>query len=185
MHFPLSLPFEIHQSAQYGEPPKVVEWLRKGGSVDAIWSAPTRGGRTPTSSLLHAATSRGHLEIVRDLLKQGAAVDLPTNLGYTALMNAAFIGDLSIVLVLLQHSANSDLQDTDGITALMGAAGGGHEACVQALLRAKASTGLLDEDGDSALQYAEIQGHTATAELISQHTAPPQPAAAVALCAVG
>ena len=146
-----ALPFETHQSAQYGEPPLVVMWLHKGGSVDALWSAPTRGGRTPTSALLHAATSRGHLEMVKKLLKSGATVDLPTNLGYTALMSAAYNGYLSIVLVLLQHSADPDLQDIDGNTALMGAAGGGHEACVQALLRAKANTELLDNDGHTAV----------------------------------
>ena len=137
---PVSLPFEVHQSAQYGEPPLVVMWLHKGGSVDALWSAPTRGGRTPTSALLHAATSRGHLEMVRELLTSGAAVDLPTNLGYTALMSAAYSGYLSIVLVLLQHSANPDLQDNYGVTALMKAADQGDEACVKALLRAKANT---------------------------------------------
>ena len=62
----------------------------------------------------------------------------------------------------------------------MAAADEGHEACVKALLRAKANTELLDETGRTALQWAEIKGHTAIAKLIRQHTAPPQPAAAVA-----
>lgn len=37
----------------------------------------------------------------------------------------------------------------------------------------------LDGRGRAALQYAEAGDHTAIAELIRQHTAPPQPAAAV------
>ena len=49
---------------------------------------------------------------------------------------------------------------------------------MKALLRAKANTELLDNDGRTALQWAEDQGHTATAQLLRQHAAPPQPAAA-------
>jgi len=47
------------------------------------------GGQAAISSLLHAAASYGHLELVRELLKRGASVDLPTSLGTTALMEAA------------------------------------------------------------------------------------------------
>ena len=79
--------------------------------------------------------SYGHVAMVSELLKRGARVDLPTRLGVTPLMAAAYYGHLSIVLRLLQHSADPDLQDIDGGTALMLAAGKGHEACVQALLR--------------------------------------------------
>jgi hypothetical protein len=32
-----SLPLEILKSAERGELRKVVEWLRKGGAVDALW----------------------------------------------------------------------------------------------------------------------------------------------------
>jgi hypothetical protein len=120
----------------------VVEWLRKGGAVDALGSSTTADGRTTTRGLLHAAAANDRLEMVRELLKRGASVDLPTSFGSTALMNAAGYSHLSIVLVLLQHSANPDLQNNYGVSALMAAAGEGHEACVQALLRAKANTEL-------------------------------------------
>ena len=114
---------------------------RKGGAVDAFHSAPAH--RITTFALLHTAAANNHLAMVRELLKRGASVDLPTSFGVTALMSAANIGHLSIVLVLLQHSANPDLQDIYGNTALMGAAIQGNKACVQALLRAKANTKRL------------------------------------------
>ena len=159
-----------------GELKKVVEWLNKGGLVDALSPALTEDGQTITFGMLQIATANGHLEIARELLKRGANVDLPSNFGSTALMTAAVYGNLSILLLLLQYSANPDLQDEYGGTALMKAAEEGQEACVQALLRAKANTELLDENGDTALQWAVDQGYTATAELIRQHAAPPPPA---------
>ena len=113
-----SLPLEIFESAGQGELQKVVKWLRKGGAVDALASLPTADGRPTTATLLHTAAANDHLEMVRELLKRGASVDLPSNLGFTALMTAAFQGHLSTLLVLLQHSAYPDLQNVDGHTAL-------------------------------------------------------------------
>ena len=148
----------------------VVRWLRKGGSVNALLPSITGDSRPATFALLHTAAGSGRLEMVTELLKQGASIDLPTSRGNTALMDAAINGHLSTLLVLLQHSANPDLQDIDGQTALMNAAVTGQEACVQALLRANANTELLDKrNGRSAQQWAEIRGKTAVAKLIQQH----------------
>jgi len=175
---PIPLPVEIHRSAQRGELQKVIKWVRKGGLVDALCSTTANDGRATAETMLHAAAGWDQLEMVRELLKQGASIDLPSSLGLTALMQAANGGYPSILLVLLQHSAKVDLQATNGGTALMWAANEGHKACVKALLRAKANTELFDVNGHTALQRAEAKGHTATAELIRQHAAPPQPAAA-------
>ena len=172
-----SLPLEILQSAERGELRNVVEWLRKGVGVDALGSVLAADDRTTTIGLLHAAAANDHLEMVRELLKRGASVDLPTSLGNTALMGAAYHGHLSILLVWLQHSANPDLQANNGQTALMMAARQGHGACVQALLRAKAGTELLHMNGFTALKFAKAEGHAPIAELIRQHAVPTQPAA--------
>ena len=166
MSSPAPLTIEILRSAQRGELQKVVKWLRKEGPVDAVCSI--AAGRFTTVALLHAAAGKDQLEMVRELLKRGASVDLPTSLGITALMSAAGYDHLSILLLLLQHSANPDLQDVYGTTTLMMAAGKGHEACVQALLRAKANIELLNKDGFTALQHAEDQSHMATAKLLRQ-----------------
>ena len=89
--------------------------------------------------------------MVRELLKRGASVDLPSSFGLTALSEAARYSHPSIVLVLLQHSADPDLQDIYGQTALLRAADRGHEACVQALLQAKANPDLQATNGITAL----------------------------------
>ena len=96
-----SLPTEVQRSAQRGELQKVVAWLNKGGTVGALCSFPSARGRPSTTTLLQTAAANGHLAMVRELLKRGASVDLPTRLGVTPLMAAAYYGHLSIVLRLL------------------------------------------------------------------------------------
>ena len=100
MSSPASLPIEINQAAERGELQKVIKWLRKGGAVDALCPTTACDGRPSTTTLLKTAAVHDHLAMVRELLKRGASVDLPSSLGYTALMNAASHGYLSIVLVL-------------------------------------------------------------------------------------
>ena len=89
MSSPAPLPKEIHRSAQRGELQKVVKWLRKGGLVDALY--PTTGavdGRATAETMLYAAAVCCQLEMVRELLKRGASIDLQDSLGLTALMSA-------------------------------------------------------------------------------------------------
>ena len=128
MSSPGSLPEEIQRSAHRGELQKVVKWLRKGGAVDALRPVSARDGRPSTTTLLRIAAANDHLAMVRELLKRGASVDLPSGFGITALMEAACRGHRSAMLVLLQHSATPNLQDMYGITALMNAASYGQEA---------------------------------------------------------
>ena len=172
------LPLEICVAAERGEVQRVVKWLRKGVSIDAFCVAPLANGETASVTLLHAAATSGQMELVRELVKRGASVDLPSSHGQTALFGAARLGHLSITLFLLHHSANPNPQDSYGATALIVAAARGNKACVQALLRAKANTELHDKDGRTALQWAEFEGHKTTAALLRQHEAPPQPTAA-------
>ena len=104
MSSPAPLPKEIHFSAQRGELQKVVKWLRKGGVVDAFYPATTADGRATTATLLLTAAGWGHLALVKELLKRGASVDLPTSFGCTALMEAAYHGHLSICLLYTSPS---------------------------------------------------------------------------------
>ena len=178
MSSPASLPIEIHRAAKRGEIQKVIKWLRKEGPIDALCKAPSEGGQLATFTLMHAASGRGQLEMVTELLKRGASVNLQTSLGGTALMGAAYSGHLPIVLVLLQHEASPDLQSNNGYTALVHAVTEGRETCVKALLQAKANPDLQTITGSSALVLAEAKDHKAIATLIRQHSASPQPAAA-------
>ena len=183
---PTSLPLKIYDSAGRGELQKVTKWLRNGGPVDALGLAPcpTDPLKSATFGLLHAAAHNGQLEMVRELLKRGASVDLQGSTGYTALMHSAYHGHLSIVLLLLQHSAYPDLQSNTGATALMTAAHQGQRACVQALLRAGANTELRTKKGNTASLLASARGHTATAKLLRQDASCLSLGLSVALCVV-
>ena len=165
-----ALPIDLIRSAERGELHAVVEWLGEGGSVDAVCPVPTGGdGEAEMAGMLHVAAVRGHLVVVRELLKRGASVDLQTGAGFSALMAAAGFGHHAIVLLLLQHSADPNHQSNNGQAALMVAAGAGQLACVQTLLRAKADPELMDNSGRTALQYAQNKRHRSIAKLISSH----------------
>ena len=146
------LPEETYAAAKRGELPKVVDWLRKGGDVDALHSWEDEG-RSHSMALLHAAASHGHLAVAKALLQQGATVDLPDSLGQPPLMAAN--GRPAVLHLLLERSANLDLQDVNDDTALMLAAQEGHEACATALLRAKACTELRRKEQEAAASQAE------------------------------
>ena len=62
MSSPASLPKEIQRSAERGELQKVVKWLRKGGTVDALGSTTARDGLASTTTLLHSAAVTDQLE---------------------------------------------------------------------------------------------------------------------------
>ena len=165
-----SLLEKIGNAAHRGELQPVVEWLQKGGHVDAL----AENG----DGLLRAAAHGGRLHVVKELLKRGASVDLRGPEDITALMAAAAMGQRAMVRLLLEHKASVDLQASAGATALMGAARNGHTECVQELLEAGASTEVRGRDGITALELAEHKGHTATAELLRQHAAAPPAAVA-------
>ena len=180
---PASLPLEILKSAERGEVQKVEKWLDEGGPINARYSTTTL---TPTGqasgALLHAAAANNQVEMVTELLRRRASVDLQTcsdvTCGITALMSAASKGHLKILLLLLLHSADPNVQTSKGGTALLGAVGGRHEACVFALLRARANPELVDEYGKTVLQWAEYKGYTSIAALIRKHARPRKPTAA-------
>ena len=145
---------------------KVVKWLRKGRVADALCPVlqllrschsalpyyTTAAGQATTSTLLPAAAVNGHLAMVKELLKRGTSVDLPTSLGITALMAAAVYNR--------RHR-------TDVRRYLYG-----QEACVKANteLRAKANTELLDNDGRTALRWAKNHRVTRASRSSSKST---------------
>ncbi|KAF7433187.1 hypothetical protein PC9H_005136 [Pleurotus ostreatus] len=107
--------------------------------------ASTRTG----STALHAAASRGYLDIVQWLVEHcGAMPDLEDKEGETALHKAALNGHLSIVSYLLPSKADVHARDADGWTAL-------HNAC---------SKGYLDivrwlcEDGGASSEVDGARG---------------------------
>jgi serine/threonine-protein phosphatase 6 regulatory ankyrin repeat subunit B len=75
------------------------------------------------------------LEVVRELLARGAAVDTAMNGGYTPLHVASQEGCFEVVRELLARGASPGLAAHSGATALSSATANGHPAVSQ-LLRA-------------------------------------------------
>lgn len=67
---------------------------------------------------LHHACHRGHIDVVRLLLKHGAAVDATTQAGWWAVHLAAGAGSSETVGVLLAAGTPADAAAKDGSTAL-------------------------------------------------------------------
>jgi ankyrin repeat protein len=69
------------------------------------------------------ASDRGHVEIVRELLKTDIRINHVNRIGWTALLEAIILGDggsrhAEIVRLLADSGADVNLPDKDGVTPL-------------------------------------------------------------------
>jgi len=88
---------------------------------------------------LMCAVDGNHLEIARELIRAGAALDVQDEFdGRTALMWAAMYNKLEIVQELIRAGAALDLQNKNGNTALMDAVRYKSDAIATMLLEAGA-----------------------------------------------
>ena len=86
------------------------------------------------NTLLHAAASRGHLEIVQALIDAGAAVHARSGEGWMALHTAAGSSHLDVIEVLLEGGADGAAEACGaGGTALAHALFYGHQEAAQRL----------------------------------------------------
>jgi hypothetical protein len=83
---------------------------------------------------LHLASSRGHVEVARVLLKHGAVITAQDKYGKTPLHWASSRGHLELARVLLEHGAVATAQDRNGLTPLQGASSNGHTELARVLL---------------------------------------------------
>ena len=145
-----TLPDELIAAARRGEMKKMTKWLRK-GSVDAQ-------RLSDGNTLLHSAVINEQPDLVRELVRRGATVDMPNDEGSTALMAACEVGALHEVRLLLEHSADANRRTACGSTALMSAAGHGWPEVVAALLEAGAEVNAQTAVGETALMTAAVAG---------------------------
>ena len=108
------------------------------------------------SETLHDAVKEGHLEVIKSLLEQGAAVNATdNNEGWTALQLAAWAGHLAVVRYLVEQGAGVKATDNEGRTALHGAALAGRLAVVRYLVVQGADVNAKNNKGEMALHSAE------------------------------
>ena len=126
-------------------------------------------------TVLMAASFRGHLDIVNQLLAEGVSVNTArTENGTTALMIAVRTNHPAIVRALIESGrADINARDAEGNTALMAASAHGHLAIVKQLLAAGAIVNAQNHDGDTALCFATdnnfLPGPARAIHLPAQH----------------
>mmetsp|Transcript_3439 Transcript_3439/g.4482 ORF Transcript_3439/g.4482 Transcript_3439/m.4482 type:complete len:120 (+) Transcript_3439:37-396(+) len=96
----------------------------------------------------------GHLECLEFLLKNGAKVDAPNEIGSTSLLLATWKGQPEAVELLLKHGANVDAQNEAGNTALMTSVSWSKRQCARILLDYGASPDIKNNKGKSPRSLA-------------------------------
>ncbi|KAK3390248.1 kinase-like domain-containing protein [Podospora didyma] len=116
---------------------------------------------------LHIFAHFGDLDMVRHLVRKGAAVDARDKTGCTPLHWAAWKGQEQIVVELVASKADVNAQDRDGRTPLFGAAGGGFTDVVRCLVRAKADVEARGgKSKETPLERARKRGHVEIVEIL-------------------
>jgi len=122
-----------------------------------------------STTLLHDAALKGHLEIMELLLAHGADVNSLNAQGATALHDAALAGQRAAAEALLKHGANIDARDSEsGATPLHQAASWGRRSVVELLLARHADPRIKDKNGHTALDLAVANGQAEVAEVLKR-----------------
>lgn len=110
---------------------------------------------------LHLATQDNQSEVVEELLKKKALVDVVNGEGSTALHIAcdAENAQNDCLILLIKAKANLELRDAEQNTALHILSRYGHVEAVDLLLHGKANVAVKDSGGQTPLHVASEQGH--------------------------
>ncbi len=113
------------------------------------------------------AVMAGDGDKVKELLDNGADVDVRDRNGMTPLILAAKKGRSQIVRLLLEKGADVNAQDeVMGWTALILASALGYKSVVKLLLENGADVSIKDKNGMTALKYAIKNDYVEIAKLI-------------------
>ncbi|XP_020951842.1 ankyrin repeat domain-containing protein 29 isoform X1 [Sus scrofa] len=111
------------------------------------------------TTLLMVASYAGHIDCVKELVLQGADINLQRESGTTALFFAAQQGHNDVVRFLFEFGASTEFRTKDGGTALLAASQYGHMQVVETLLKHGANIHDQLYDGATALFLAAQGGY--------------------------
>lgn len=112
------------------------------------------------------ASCKGHAEVVKFLLDNGANPDVQGFDGWSALLWASHNGYAQVAAMLLDRGAGTDIQGESGGTALTRASDKGHVEIVGQLLARGASTDTQNALGYTALMWACARGHLQVVKML-------------------
>lgn len=158
---PFRSPATLIAAAKSGDLATVKKQLASGTDVNATT------GELDAQTALGWAAYRGHRDVAKFLLEQGARIDAQNRRGYTALMAAAQGGHTELVRSLLERGANPNLATRNGDTALIYAAMFGNTEMIRALLEAGAASSVENALGDTAEALATALGRSDIAAVLA------------------
>ena len=126
-------------------------------------SLPDASGATA----LGLAARAGQLDLVRELIRQGAPLDAPAVHGLTPLAAAAAEGHDLVVHDLLRAGAKVHAQTQQGQTALHMAAAAGRVRTIALLLRHGADLRARNKEGRMPLHQAAYRGHVQAVQALA------------------
>jgi ankyrin repeat protein len=118
------------------------------------------------SLTLFSAVDANCVDLVTQLLDQGASVDARDRLGARPLSHAARSGHLQMVELLLARGAPIDARNLAGATALYFAAEGSHISIAQRLIERGADVKLTGRSGISPIAAAAYAGNEVIVEAL-------------------
>uniref|UniRef100_A0A3B1KDQ7 Kinase D-interacting substrate 220b n=2 Tax=Astyanax mexicanus TaxID=7994 RepID=A0A3B1KDQ7_ASTMX len=124
-------------------------------------------GQTP----LMLAAEQGSLEIIQELIRRGANVNLDDVDCWSALISAAKEGHVEVVKELLDSSAYIEHRDMGGWTALMWAAYKGRVEVTKVLLENGANPNTTGQYSVYPIIWAAGRGHAEIVKLLLKHDA--------------
>ncbi|XP_072912477.1 ankyrin repeat domain-containing protein 6b isoform X1 [Hemitrygon akajei] len=144
-------------AAHKGQTENVVQLINKGARI-----AVTKHGRTA----LHLAAYKGHIDVVRILLKASCDLDIQDDSDQTALYRAAVVGNTEVISALILEGCSLDRQDKDGNTALHEASWHGFSHSVKLLVKAGGNVHAKNQAGNVALHLACQNGHSQSCRVL-------------------
>lgn len=110
-------------------------------------------------TILHIATARGNLEMVKMLLNKGAKIDSTNRDAFTPLHSAAWRRHNDVLRILVEKGADISATTSNRSTVLHLAAWYGNCEMVSFLIEAGAQVSSRTRDGDTALHQAAFNNH--------------------------
>ena len=168
---------------QYGHPqqPKAVPlyYIAEFGYVGLVRHLISEGpegvnARRDRGTPLHAASCKGHVEIIQLLLGHCVGVDPRDSDGQTPLHLAAELGSLEVIRILVERNADINAQDNQGRTPLHRALGYNDLGfdVAKFLLEHGADAGVKDNDALSTpLHEVAYRGSVKIVQLLLEHGA--------------